>query len=79
MRDLSTLTRALTLRAGPLLQPGHQVGDLRRVQLERGVDLRFDHAFALVLQRLVLHANVREHVQAAVLGQHPHEILGLAA
>src|SRR3989338_2327011 len=66
------------LAAGSLFQPLHQVGDLGRVHLEGRVDLRLHRAFTLVLQYLVLRANLRQHVQAAVSRQDAHEIFGLA-
>src|SRR5688572_15262764 len=64
--------------AGLLLQPLHQVGELRNRKLERRVHLGLEHALALVLQRLELLADLRQQAEAAVLGQHAHEVLRLA-
>src|SRR5688500_18921266 len=65
--------------AGLLLQPLHQVGDLGCRQLERGLHFGLEHAFALILQRLELGADLRQQPQAPVLRQHAQKILGLGA
>src|SRR5262245_2692010 len=63
---------------GLFLQLLHQVGELRFRQLQRRVHLGLEHAFALVLQRLELDADLAEQAEAAVLRQHAQEILGFA-
>src|SRR6185295_15552536 len=57
------------LAAGFLFQPGHQVGDLALLHFEGAVDLGLDHAFALILEHLVLSADLAQHLEAAVLSQ----------
>src|SRR5687767_12601588 len=63
---LLDLEFGLHLAAGFFLQTLHQIGELRVGQLERRVHLGFEHAFALVLQRFELRADLRQQAEAAV-------------
>src|SRR5919106_1440389 len=67
------------LASGLLLQPLHQIGQLRIGEFQRRVHFGLEHALALVLQRLELGADLREQAEPAVLRQHAHEILRVAA
>src|SRR6185436_3839931 len=66
------------LAAGLLLQPLHQVGELRVGKLERRLHFGLEHAFALVFQRFELRAHLGQQLEAPVLGEDAQEVLGLA-
>ena len=63
--SLSTWTLVLTLRPVFFSSALHQVGDLRLGELERRVHLGLEHAFALVLQRLELRADLAAAARGA--------------
>src|SRR5882762_5019922 len=65
-------------RLDPALQAPRDVRDeavdLRVVQRKGGADLRFDHAFELVLQLGELQVDLRKQRDAVVRDQHAHEV-----
>src|SRR5512135_391182 len=52
---------------------------LRGVELERRNNPGFDHAFALVLERLELDPDLGEQLKTVVLRQHAHQVFRLAS